>query len=93
MSFQLSRRCLALCLTGASVLGTALPAFAQSDYPNRPIRIVIPLPAGGAADVGVRTMAQELEKSLKQPIVVENKPGGLFMLGLQSGVGAPAEGF
>jgi tripartite-type tricarboxylate transporter receptor subunit TctC len=93
MSFQMSRRYLALCLTGASLLGASLPSLAQSDFPNRPIRIVIPLPAGGAADVGVRTMAQELEKSLKQPIVVENKPGGLFMLGLQSVLSAPADGY
>lgn len=86
-------RRLALSLAGASLLVAALPALAQADYPNRPIRIVIPLPAGGAADVGVRTMALELEKSLKQPVVVENKPGGLFMVGLQSVLAAPADGY
>ena len=93
MQTQLICRRLALSLTGASVLVAVLPALAQADFPNRPIRIVIPLPAGGAADVGVRTMALELEKSLKQPIVVENKPGGLFMLGLQSVLAAPADGY
>ena len=92
MTSQLTRR-LALGLAGAALLGAALPGQAQSDYPNRPIKIVIPLPAGGAADVGVRTMALELEKSLKQPVVVENKPGGLFMLGLQSVLSAPADGY
>ncbi len=93
MKTQLICRRLALSLAGASLLVAALPALAQADYPNRPIRIVIPLPAGGAADVGVRTMALELEKSLKQPIVVENKPGGMFMLGLQAVLSAPADGY
>lgn len=92
MTSQLTRR-LVLDLAGAALLGAALPGQAQTDYPNRPIKIVIPLPAGGAADVGVRTMALELEKSLKQPVVVENKPGGLFMLGLQSVLAAPADGY
>ena len=77
----------------AAVTAMAWPARAQSDYPSRPIRIVGPLPAGGAADVGVRTMALELEKSLKQPILVDNKPGGLFMVGLQSVLSAPADGY
>ena len=83
----------ALQLAGAAALALSLPALAQSDYPSRPIRIVVPLPAGGAADVGVRTMALELEKSMKQPIVVDNKPGGLFMVGLQSVLSAPADGY
>ena len=61
-----------------------MTALAQADYPNRPIKIIVPLPAGGAADVGVRTMAVELEKTLKQPVLVDNKPGGLFMVGMQS---------
>jgi len=83
----------AIALAGAALLCASLPAVAQSDYPNRPIKIVIPLPAGGAADVGVRAMALELEKSLKQPVVVDNKPGGLFMVGLQSVLNAPADGY
>ncbi len=93
MTIQLARRRLALSLACASLLGAALPALAQTDYPNRPIKIVIPLPAGGAADVGVRTMALELEKSLKQTVLVENKPGGMFLLGLQSVLSAPADGY
>ncbi len=93
MTIQLTRRRLALSLAGASLLGAALPALAQTDYPNRPIKIVIPLPAGGAADVGVRTMALELEKALKQTVLVENKPGGMFLLGLQSVLSAPADGY
>ena len=77
----------------ATALGYSLPALAQSDYPNRPIKIIIPLPAGGAADVAVRALGVELEKTLKQPIVIENKPGGLFQIGVQTVLSAPADGY
>ena len=53
----------------------ALPAFAQ-DWPTRPIKVVTPLAPGGAADVMVRAVGEELTKNLKQPVVVENCPGG-----------------
>lgn len=77
----------------ALTLGHGLNAQAQSDYPNRPIRIVIPLPAGGAADVNIRAMARELEKTLGQSVVIENKPGGLFQIGVQTVASAPADGY
>jgi tripartite-type tricarboxylate transporter receptor subunit TctC len=91
-NIQLTARTTAMLMT-AFAFAFSLPTMAQSDYPNRAIKIVVPLPAGGAADVGVRTMALELEKSLKQPVVVDNKPGGLFMVGLQSVFSAPADGY
>lgn len=80
----------ALALAGASLVQ---PAMAQADFPNRPIKIVIPLPAGGAADGSVRTIAVELEAMLKQPVIVENKPGGLFQIGVQAVSSAPADGY
>ena len=90
---QKTNRRLVLGLAGAALMGASLPATAQTDFPNRPVKIIVPLPAGGAADVGVRTMALELEKTLKQPVLVDNKPGGLFMVGLQSVLSAPADGY
>lgn len=83
----------ALAFVGAVLTAAPLPTLAQSDYPSRPIKIVVPLPAGGAADVGVRTMALELEKSIKQPVVIDNKPGGLYMVGLQSVLNSPPDGY
>lgn len=77
---------------GALSLGATLPAMAQADYPNRPIKIVLGLPAGGAADIVVRALAQELEQSLKQPVLVDNKPGGLFQIAVQAVASAPADG-
>jgi tripartite-type tricarboxylate transporter receptor subunit TctC len=78
---------------GAATLGAALPASAQTDYPNRPLRIVLGLPAGGAADITTRMLAQALERSMKQSVVVENKPGGLYQLAVQAAATAPADGY
>ena len=50
------------------------PAFSQ-DYPNQPIRIIAPFPAGGLVDVLARAVGEEISKSLGQPVIVENKPG------------------
>lgn len=77
----------------ATAFGYGLPALAQNDYPNRPIKIIIPLPAGGAADVTMRALSVELEKTLKQPLVIDNKPGGLFQIGVQAVLSAPADGY
>ena len=78
---------------GATTLGAAFPASAQADYPNRPLRIVVGLPAGGAADVTVRLLAKELERSMKQPVIVDNKPGGLYQIAVQAVASAPADGY
>ena len=51
------------------------PASAQSDYPNRPIQLIVPYGAGGVADVGMRIMAEKLSIRLKQNVVIENRPG------------------
>jgi tripartite-type tricarboxylate transporter receptor subunit TctC len=80
--------------TSAMMLaGSSFPAYSQTNaFPKGPVRIVIPLAAGGAADVSARPMAVELEKSLKQSVIVDNKPGGLFVIGMQSILQAPADG-
>jgi tripartite-type tricarboxylate transporter receptor subunit TctC len=80
-------------LLGAATLGAASPVGAQEDYPNRPLRIVMGLPAGGAADITTRMLAQVLERSMKQSVVVENKPGGLYQLAIQAAGSAPADGY
>lgn len=84
-----------LTLAGAGLLGASVgrAAFAADKYPSRPIRLIMPLPAGGPADVGARITAQQLEKVLKQPVIVENKPGGSYSIGMSALAAAPADGY
>jgi tripartite-type tricarboxylate transporter receptor subunit TctC len=68
--------------TGRLVLATiaalilATTDGASDSYPNRPITLVIPFPAGGPTDTIARPLAQALTGSLGQPVIVENRPGG-----------------
>ena len=59
----------------AGIAITPLAAFAQQDYPTRPITLVVPYGAGGTTDISARQMATMAEKILGQAIVVENQPG------------------
>lgn len=61
-------------------------------FPRGPLKVVMPFGAGGAADAVVRPVTLELEKSLKQPVLLEHKPGGLFTIAMQSIASAPADG-
>jgi len=67
-------------------------ALAQT-YPNRPIRMIAPFPAGGLADVLARAVGEELAKTLGQPIVVENRPGAGGNLGADAVAKAPPDGY
>lgn len=68
-------------LLGASQF--TAPAEAQ-DFPNRPIRIVVPYPAGGGTDVQARIVAEQMSVLLKQPVVVENRSGASGVIGSES---------
>src|SRR5262245_56339532 len=56
-------------------------AFAQSPYPDKPIRFIVPFTAGSGTDLIARTVGEYMSRSLKQPIVVENRPGAGGTLG------------
>ena len=70
--------------------GTAL---AQSDYPNKPVKIIVPFPAGGTSDVMGRLLAEELGKILKQPFIVENIGGAGGVIGTERGAKAAPDGY
>jgi tripartite-type tricarboxylate transporter receptor subunit TctC len=65
---------------------------AAQPYPSRPLRLIVPLPPGGAADIVARLLGQSLER-LGQPVVIENKPGAGTNLGVQSVVNAAPDGY
>jgi len=65
----------ALAALAMSIAIAPLPADAQSEWPNRTIRIIVPFGPGGASDILARLIAKELTEKLKQPVIVENKPG------------------
>jgi tripartite-type tricarboxylate transporter receptor subunit TctC len=68
------------------------PAAAQ-EYPSRPVRIIVPFGAGGPSDVYSRAIAAELQKSLHQPFVTENRPGAGTTIGTDFVAKAPADGY
>ena len=81
-----------LLITAASVQQCGL-ALAQSDFPSRHLTIVLPYPPGANADTIARMVADKLTQSLKQPIIVENWPGGATVPGTSQMLQAPADGY
>jgi tripartite-type tricarboxylate transporter receptor subunit TctC len=80
-------------LVSAAAIGLiALSALAQ-DYPNKPIKIIVPFPAGGTSDVMGRMMAEELGKVLKQPVIVDNVGGAGGVIGTEKGAKSAPDGY
>jgi tripartite-type tricarboxylate transporter receptor subunit TctC len=77
----------------ALALVLAFPLAAQESFPSRPLRIVVPYPAGGVADLLPRTVGQKLSEKWGQPVVVENKPGASGNIGMAEGARAAPDGY
>ena len=77
----------------ASTALLCLSAYAQSDWPSKPIRIIVPTPPGGAYDKIIRPIAQDLSASLKQPIVIDNRPGAGNIVGTAAAAKAAPDGY
>src|SRR5690606_2752677 len=82
----------AFALVGSLFLFQA-PVQAETDYPSKPIRIVIPYTAGGGTDSLVRSLTVYMQKDLGQPIVVENKPGASTMIGARQVAQSAPDGY
>ncbi len=77
----------------AATLATGPSAFAQGDYPSRPVTLVNPFPPGGAVDVVSRPFASVMEPLLKQPLVIETKAGAAGAVGAQFVASAKPDGY
>jgi tripartite-type tricarboxylate transporter receptor subunit TctC len=80
-------------LTILALASVATPGLAQSAYPSRPVRLIVPYPAGGATDVVARVVAEKMSDSLGQPIVVDNRPGAGTMIGASAVARSSPDGY
>ncbi len=77
----------------AATMSIAPAAHAQADYPTRPIKLILPFPPGGGADLTARSLAQKMGESMGQSIVVENKPGANGALGTEAVAKSAPDGY
>ena len=77
----------------AALVVAAFPAFAQADYPNKPIKLIVAFPPGGASDTLGRMVAEELGKILKQPVIVDNVGGAGGVIGTEKGAKSTPDGY
>jgi len=83
----------ALCVLSSLPLATDAAAPAADDYPNRPLRFVVPFPAGGSTDIIARIIGQQLTELLGRAVVVDNRPGAAGLLGAEIIAKSPADGY
>lgn len=81
------KRIIAGILFGIASLGV------QAAYPEKPIRLVVPFPAGSGTDIVARELADEMSRDLKQVIVIDNKGGAQGIIGMQAAATAPGDGY
>jgi tripartite-type tricarboxylate transporter receptor subunit TctC len=79
-----------LALGAAALAG---PALAQGTFPDRPVRVVVPFPPGGATDIIARFVAERLQARWRQPVVIENRAGGGTVVGSQAVARAAPDGY
>jgi tripartite-type tricarboxylate transporter receptor subunit TctC len=82
-------------LRGAAAAGVSsvAPVLAQNDWPNRPIKLTVPYPAGGSTDVLFRILADRMKDRLGQPFVIENRPGASGNVGIDAVAKSAPDGY
>jgi tripartite-type tricarboxylate transporter receptor subunit TctC len=89
----MKRRPVPVCVAAFVALGLASAASAQQSYPNRPVRVIVFVPAGGGADLLARIMCQKLGEGLGQTVVVDNRAGMGGVIGTSLVAKAAADGY
>ncbi len=89
----MNRRTLLAALTTVPMLAAVVPGAAQSDYPNRPIRIIVPQAAGSGIDIHARLIAQKMSEILGQTAIVENRPGANAIIGVDAVAKSAPDGY
>ena len=92
MHSNIRRLMLASMAMAVAVAAVPSQALAQA-YPNKPIHMIVPYPAGGGTDFFARTVGQRLSELLGQPVVVDNKPGAATIIGAQAAATSPPDGY
>ena len=69
------------------------PAFAQDNWPTRPVRAITTTSAGGLSDIFMRALGEELHRKWGQPLIIENRPGGSMNLGTRACADSPPDGY
>lgn len=83
-----------LCKLGATIAVTAMAGIAAAQtFPSKPITIIVPFPAGGVTDPVARMVGQRMSENLRQPVLVENKPGASGIIAAEFVKKAPADGY
>ena len=89
----MSYRGIPLAICAVAILGGTTSAFAQTDYPNRPIRLIVPFAPGGGSDIVARATALKMGEVLRQTVVVDNRGGAGGVIGMEMIVRAPPDGY
>ncbi|MEO6322177.1 MAG: tripartite tricarboxylate transporter substrate-binding protein [Polaromonas sp.] len=89
----LSRRSVLHTALGTAATLALASALAQKPYPTKPLRWIIPYPAGGGQDFLARHLAVQMGKQLGQSIVIDNRPGAAGIIGTDAASRAPADGY
>ncbi len=87
-----SRRFALAFIASVSALASGV-VFAQASYPSKPIKVVVPFPAGSTTDIIARAIADKMSQSMGQPLVIDNRGGASGTIGQQAVATAPADGY
>src|ERR1700681_4924551 len=89
---MMTRR-IAGCIAALALLAWSALALAEEAYPSKPVRLLVPFPAGGAVDIVARTLGDELTRRWGQSVVIENRPGAGGTIAAAAAAKAPPDGY